>query len=226
MATLFSRNQATAAALLAVGVGLGACANGSGGGGGLGNVGYGGLGSPGVGTAAGALGGAALGRVFAGQHNNTAAILGGAALGGLAGNVLGDKPSEQRRAQEQQQASAAAADAEQQRRLDYDKQSQLQQAQTQKQIEDQRLFEEWKAQRQANLAGQANAETASTTATSPGDVMQGQRLLTALGYYKGPIDGKDGPATQSAVRQFQTAQGLPITGEVTPSLINKMRTVL
>lgn len=220
MSTLSYGKRATAAALLAAGLALGAC-NGNGG-----NVGYGGLGSPGVGTAAGALGGAALGRVIAGQHNNTAAILGGAALGGLAGNILGDKPSDVRRQQEQQQAQAAAADADQQRRLDYEKQSQLQQAQTQKQIEDQRLFEEWKAQRQTNLAGQANAETASTTATSPGDVMTGQRLLTALGYYKGPIDGRDGPGTQAAVRQFETAQGLPITGTITPSLINKMRTVL
>src|SRR5881227_1993589 len=133
MATLFSRKQATAAALLAVGVGLGACANGSGGGG-LGNVGYGGLGSPGVGTAAGALGGAALGRVFAGQHNNTAAILGGAALGGLAGNVLGDKPSEQRRAQKQHQDSPPAEEAKELVRHLFVRLRLLQLAQTQKQI--------------------------------------------------------------------------------------------
>ena len=220
MSTLSYGKRATAAALLAASLGLGACANG----GGLG--GYNGLGNPGVGTAAGALGGAAVGRVIAGRHDNLPMILGGAALGGLAGNVLGDKPSEQRRTQEQQQANAAAADAEQQRRLDYDKQSQLQQEQTRKQIEDQKLFEEWKAQRQANLANQAGQETASTTATSPGDVMQAQRLLTALGYYKGPIDGKEGGQTQTAVRQFETAQGLPITGTITPSLVNRMRTVL
>jgi hypothetical protein len=220
MSTLFSGKRATAAALLAGALGLGACANG----GGL--PGYNGLGSPGVGTAAGALGGAAVGRVIAGRHDNLPMILGGAALGGLAGNVLGDKPSQERQAQEQAQAQAAAADADQQRRLNYEKQSQLQAEQTRKQIEDQKLFEEWKAQRQANLANQANQETASTTATGPGDVMQAQRLLTALGYYKGPIDGKEGGATQAAVKQFETAQGLPITGVITPSLISRMRAVL
>ena len=117
--------------------GLSACAGGPGG--------SGGLGSPGIGTAAGALGGAALGRAIAGNNNNLVAILSGAALGGLAGNILGDRPSELARLQQ----AELARDAEQQRRLAYERQSALQQEEVRKQIEDQRLFEEWKRQRAA-----------------------------------------------------------------------------
>src|SRR4051794_41385284 len=40
-----------------------------------------------VGGAVGALGGAVLGRLLQGKHNNTAAVLGGAVLGGLAGGA-------------------------------------------------------------------------------------------------------------------------------------------
>jgi hypothetical protein len=129
------RKRALPALFLAAG--LSACAGAPGG--------SGGLGSPGVGTAAGALGGAALGRAIAGNNNNLVAILSGAALGGLAGNILGDRPSELAR----QQQAELARDAEQQRRLAYELQSALQQKEVRKQIEDQRLFEEWKRQRAA-----------------------------------------------------------------------------
>ena len=138
MSSLMSRRCRLVALLLAAGLGLSACA--------ATPDGYGnsGLGSPGVGTAAGALSGAALGRAIAG-NNNLAAILIGTALGGLAGNVFADRPSDLAR---QQQAELARA-ADQQQRLDYERQSALQQEEVRKQIEEQRLFEEWKRQRAA-----------------------------------------------------------------------------
>ena len=97
--------------------------------------------APGAGAAAGAL----AGRAIAGKHDNTLAILGGALLGGVAGNVAVDRPNQIRG----QEETASAANAEQQRQLDYQRQSQLQQAQVQQQIEDQKLFEQWKQQRGA-----------------------------------------------------------------------------
>jgi hypothetical protein len=213
MTSVMSYRRLPLALLLAAGLGLGGC----GGGGTTGAPGYGGLSSPGVGTAAGAVGGAALGRWVAGGNNNMAAILGGAALGGLAGNVFADKPSNVRK----QQEAEVARSAEQQRQLDYERQSQLQKEEVNKQIEDQRLFDEWKAQRGGG------AQTAAIPATtSSEDVVTAQRLLTALGYYRGPVDGMSGGQTRSAVMQFEQAQGLPQTGVVTPALISRMRSVL
>jgi len=39
-----------------------------------------------------------------------------------------------------------------------------------------------------------------------------QRSLTNLGYNVGSIDGVIGPATEAAIRDFQTQRGLPVTG--------------
>lgn len=142
MATFTLCKRASLALLMAAGLGLGACGPGACGPGGYGQ---GGFGTPGVGTAAGALGGAALGRAVAGNNSNLAAILAGAALGGVAGNLLGDRPSDAAR---QRQAELAQA-AERQRQLDYERQSALQQKEIRKQIEEQRLFEEWKRRRAA-----------------------------------------------------------------------------
>src|SRR5689334_12625006 len=66
-----------------------------------------------IGGAVGALGGAILGRLIGGKHNNTAAVLGGAVLGGLAGGAYGYNKDRQAG------GSAHAAD-------DYQRQSDLQ----------------------------------------------------------------------------------------------------
>lgn len=171
------------------------------------------MGGVGVGTAGGAAAGGLLGRAITGKHDNTLAILGGALLGGVAGNVLVDRPNEVRG----QTEAELARDREMQRKLDYERQSTLQQEQVRREIEEQRLYEEWKRERYG-------ASSAATNA--PSDVMTAQRLLTALGYYRGPIDGVYGSGTRSAVSQFEAAQGLPQTGAVTPSLVQRMRAML
>ena len=168
----------------------------------------------GLGTGAGAAAGALAGRAIAGSHNNTLAMVGGALLGGLAGNMAVDRPNQLRG----QDEAAAAANADQQRQLDFQHQSQLQQAQTQQQIEDQKEFEQWKAQR----AG--GAQTAAVTTQA--DITEAQRLLTGLGYYRGPIDGVYGSATRSAIMQFEASQGLPRTGYLTPSLVQSMKVAI
>ncbi|MFD0986823.1 peptidoglycan-binding domain-containing protein [Methyloligella solikamskensis] len=49
-----------------------------------------------------------------------------------------------------------------------------------------------------------------------------QAALTRLGYRPGPIDGVMGPGTSSAIRNYQYAYGLPVTGRPSPSLLDHM----
>lgn len=46
------------------------------------------------------------------------------------------------------------------------------------------------------------------------DVWRGQMLLKSRGFYEGKIDQSFGPLTQKAVIDFQTAAGLPTTGQM------------
>ena len=96
-----------------------------------------------------------------------------------------------------------------------------------RQIEDQRLFEEWKRDRGGAPAPAGQQEQQqSAVVNQAADVMTAQRLLTALGYYNGPVDGRMGAQTRSAVMQFEGNQGLPQTGVITPSIVSRMRASL
>jgi peptidoglycan hydrolase-like protein with peptidoglycan-binding domain len=50
-----------------------------------------------------------------------------------------------------------------------------------------------------------------------------QRELLALGQYKGMVDGVNGQRTKIAIQQYQQDNSLPVTGEVTPELINHIQ---
>ena len=50
-----------------------------------------------------------------------------------------------------------------------------------------------------------------------------QRELLATGHFKGLVDGVNGQKTKIAIQQFQQETGLPVTGEITPELINHIR---
>jgi hypothetical protein len=171
----------------------------------------------GLGSAAGAVGAGTLAGVAMrnkGPVAATAAVLGAGLLGGYLGDRYIDEPSQQK----QQQQKAAAADADYQRKLDYERQSQLQQAEVQKDIQEKQLYDQWKAERTGGaMPGAINTPANTSTA---------QRLLTALGYYRGPIDGVYGPATRSAVMQFEDSQGLPRTGDITPSIVGRMKSAV
>ena len=96
--------------------------------------------------AGGRLGGAVLGgaagSMFGKKKGRTAAILGGALIGGALG-ARRDRRAKARCLQERE----AAKDRDMQRQLQYDRQRTLQQEQVRKEIEEQRLYEEWKRQR-------------------------------------------------------------------------------
>ena len=75
----------------------------------------------------------------------------------------------------------------------------------------------------------ASAETTSPEATAEAlvgtdsqSIRQIQQRLAALGYDPGEIDGTLSPATRVAIREFQEAEGLPVTGEVSPDWVLKL----
>lgn len=52
-----------------------------------------------------------------------------------------------------------------------------------------------------------------------------QYLLASLKFYYGPIDGIAGPAMEAALKDAQTAYGLPVTGKADPATLAKLREV-
>lgn len=58
---------------------------------------------------------------------------------------------------------------------------------------------------------------------SPAQVLEAQRLLQRLGYSPGTTDGKLSPRTADAIRQFERANDLPVTGEASVSLLRQLR---
>jgi peptidoglycan hydrolase-like protein with peptidoglycan-binding domain len=67
--------------------------------------------------------------------------------------------------------------------------------------------------------GHYDAETAAALSEAAGEanaltVESLQQKLLELGHYKGLVDGDYGPATESAVRSFQTSEGLAETGTI------------
>ncbi|MFZ9963840.1 MAG: peptidoglycan-binding domain-containing protein [Terrimicrobiaceae bacterium] len=49
-----------------------------------------------------------------------------------------------------------------------------------------------------------------------------QKKLTALGFYKGKVDGASGSMTNAAIRRFQLAQNLKVTGELNSQTLAKL----
>lgn len=51
-----------------------------------------------------------------------------------------------------------------------------------------------------------------------------QRELSKRGYYKGDADGKTGPMTTQAIRDFQFAQRVPVDGKPSEALLREVQT--
>lgn len=54
-------------------------------------------------------------------------------------------------------------------------------------------------------------------------VTEAQQLLDALGYETGPLVGAINPKLEAAIRAFQGDANLPVSGEITETLLNKLR---
>ncbi len=94
------------------------------------------------GKVGGAVIGGATGSMFGRKKGRTAATIGGALIGGL----LGSRRDQQAKARCLEERETEK-DRDMQRRLDYDRQRLLQEEQVRKEIEEQRLYEEWKRER-------------------------------------------------------------------------------
>jgi peptidoglycan hydrolase-like protein with peptidoglycan-binding domain len=66
-------------------------------------------------------------------------------------------------------------------------------------------------------------DTGTIARTRSDLVADTQRELKQLGFYDGTIDGMRGPRTDQAVRDFEQAQGLKVTGEPSAMLLDMMR---
>ena len=53
-------------------------------------------------------------------------------------------------------------------------------------------------------------------------IAQIQEYLTLTGAYNGPADGINGPQTEAAIKAYQAANNLPVTGQVSADLLNNM----
>jgi peptidoglycan hydrolase-like protein with peptidoglycan-binding domain len=53
-------------------------------------------------------------------------------------------------------------------------------------------------------------------------VTRAQTLLDKLGYKAGPADGLMGSRTRTAIKLFQSRNGLGVTGEVSAPLVTKL----
>ncbi len=90
----------------------------------------------------GAVIGGATGSMFGRKKGRTAATIGGALIGGTLGSRRDQR--EKARCLEEREATK---DRDMQRQLDYDRQRLLQEEQVRKELEEQRLYEEWKRER-------------------------------------------------------------------------------
>jgi hypothetical protein len=50
-----------------------------------------------------------------------------------------------------------------------------------------------------------------------------QSALARKGFYHGAIDGIIGPQSRDAIRSYQAARGLPVTGQIDRSLLRSLR---
>ena len=74
-------------------------------------------------------------------------------------------------------------------------------------------------------AATATVTTAGTTVAdaAPADLERWQTDLNAVGCYAGAVDGSLGPETENAIREFQSAAGLPVDGLLGPETENALQ---
>lgn len=67
-----------------------------------------------------------------------------------------------------------------------------------------------------------STRSASTGAQGSAVVRSAQQALNARGYNAGAVDGVMGPTTESAVRDYQRAQGLAVTGTLDQATLSSL----
>ena len=75
----------------------------------------------------------------------------------------------------------------------------------------------------ANDKGETHAEAAQGSTGKHNEVAQVQQLLTDLGFDPGPVDGRMGDKTRSAIRGFQGQEGINANGRVSAGLLAQLQ---
>jgi lipid-binding SYLF domain-containing protein len=68
----------------------------------------------------------------------------------------------------------------------------------------------------------ANTKSLGPVSSSKKETMQAQESLQEKGYYRGSIDGIIGPMTRKALREYQKAENLPVTGQLDRETATKL----
>lgn len=66
------------------------------------------------------------------------------------------------------------------------------------------------------------APSAVAKLAKPPLYLRAQGRLKELGDYRGPVNGKRDAATIAAIKKFQTAQKLPVSGRLTPETVKAL----
>jgi peptidoglycan hydrolase-like protein with peptidoglycan-binding domain len=53
-------------------------------------------------------------------------------------------------------------------------------------------------------------------------VLAAQKILKQRGYYRGTVDGLIGSRTAAAIRRYQVAENLRVTGQLTPQTLRSL----
>jgi peptidoglycan hydrolase-like protein with peptidoglycan-binding domain len=68
----------------------------------------------------------------------------------------------------------------------------------------------------------AGSQRDRTATVSPDDIRKAQQALTAKGHNPGSVNGVMDSKTQQALRDFQKANNLPVTGTLDPQTAQKL----
>jgi peptidoglycan hydrolase-like protein with peptidoglycan-binding domain len=97
-----------------------------------------------------------------------------------------------------------------------------------------KMFQSWASLDQDGIVGPLTWEKLDLADKSDPTLQEGskgvavrglQRMLITRGFEPGEIDGRFGPKTEGAVRQFQSDQGLDVDGIVGPKTWDALRQV-
>lgn len=68
----------------------------------------------------------------------------------------------------------------------------------------------------------AICQASPPAASGNANVKKAQEVLRSKGFYSGKTDGLEGPQTHAAIRKYQKAEGLPVTGRLDAKTAGKL----
>jgi peptidoglycan hydrolase-like protein with peptidoglycan-binding domain len=78
------------------------------------------------------------------------------------------------------------------------------------------------SQRDSSVARPSSSTTEQHAVWTKTQVTEAQQGLAKAGFYKGKINGKYGKRTKNAIRAYQKANKLPVTGQLDNALLTRL----